>query len=76
MDDILTKHVYTNNTYKRETFPHSIEVEIREGVDFPKLNGWIEENIKGLWADISINSGYFMEFELEEDAVAFKLRWL
>lgn len=57
-------------------FPHCVKVEIREGVDFPELNEWIEENIKGTWADGNTNRGYFMAFELEEDAVAFKLRWI
>jgi len=72
MDDYLTKHVYT---YRGETFPHRIKVETREGINFHELNEWIEKIIKGKWADINTNRGYFIEFELEEDAVAFKLRW-
>lgn len=72
MDEIHKKYVYT---YRGETFPHRIEVKIR-GDGFLELNEWIEKTIKGRWTDISTNRGYFMEFELEEDAVAFKLRWI
>ena len=57
-------------------FPHRVKVEIREGINFPELNKWIEKIIKGRWTDGNTNRGYFMAFELEEDAVAFKLRWI
>lgn len=69
MDDYLTKHVYT---YRGETFPHRIKVKTH---NFHELNEWIEKNTKGAWSDKNTNKGYFIEFELEEDAVAFKLRW-
>lgn len=74
MDDNLTKHVYT---YGSKMFPHRIKMELRGSEDFClELSGWIEKNIKGTWTDISNSRGYFVEFELEEDAVAFKLRWI
>ena len=42
---------------------------------YPEMEDWMEENIKGTYRrHIRYCDAY--EFELEEDAVAFKLRWL
>jgi len=75
MDDILTKHVYT---YKGEMFTHRVQVRVNLSKDdYLEINDWIEENAKEKWTDFYTNKGcYFVEFELEEDAVAFKLRWI
>lgn len=47
----------------------------------PEEKTWIEENIKDKWASWSFTSqdgysGQTFAFKLEEDAVAFKLRWV
>lgn len=39
-----------------------------------KVDKWIIENLNGLWYNPSFTMIY--HFELEEDAIAFKLRWL
>ena len=38
---------------------------------FDKLGKWIDKNCTGLWTHSTI----IYRFELEEDAMAFKLRW-
>jgi len=74
MDDILTKYVCPR---EGEGFSYRVKIEtMRRCVDFLEVNDWIERNIKGTWSDVHNNRGYFVEFELEEDAVAFKLRWI
>lgn len=74
MDDILIKHVYT---YKGEMFIHRVQVRSNLSKDdYIGINEWIEENAKKRWTDFYNNGYYFVEFELEEDAVAFKLRWI
>ena len=73
MNDILIKHVYT---YEGRMFAHRIKVEQHPSKDlYLKITEWIEENIRGTWTDFYNNGYYFVELELEEDAVAFKLRW-
>lgn len=37
---------------------------------------WLVENMSGLWMDHIRQPEYLIGFELAEDAVAFKLRWL
>ncbi len=44
----------------------------------PEEQVWIEENIKGKWSSWNFGmpgSGQSFAFKLEEDAMAFKLRW-
>lgn len=75
MDETHKKYVYT---YKGKKFIHCIRVGQHPAKDFYLgLIDWIEENIKGSWTDFYNSKGhYIVEFELEEDAVAFKLRWM
>ena len=40
-------------------------------LDSKLLSDWCEENCAGRW----ISSVYIFSFELESDAMAFKLRW-
>ena len=40
-------------------------------LDSKLLSDWCEENCEGRW----ISSVYIFSFELESDAMAFKLRW-
>lgn len=72
-DDIFAKYVYT---YGCKMFPHRIKIERQNEGFYLGINEWIEKNIRGTWTDIHNSRGYFVEFELEEDAVAFKLRWI
>ena len=37
---------------------------------------WLKENITGLWRDHIYQPEYLVGFENEEDAMAFKLRWI
>lgn len=40
-------------------------------------NKWIDENLKGKWSSVGKTLHTLLyEFELEEDAIAFKLRWV
>lgn len=72
-DDIFAKYVYTHGS---KMFPHRIKIERRDEGFYLGANEWIEKNIRGTWTDIYNSRDYFVEFELEEDAVAFKLRWI
>lgn len=39
-------------------------------------NRWIDDNLKGKWCSVGITLHRLVyEFELEEDAIAFKLKW-
>lgn len=52
----------------------------REKTDEDKINGWLRENCTGLIYFINESTTYrdffIYYFEKEEDAVAFKLKWL
>lgn len=76
MDDNFAKHVYTYTYSDKTFFPYSIRIDLHGNENFClEFSKWIEKNIKGIWTDDNSNKGYFVKFELEEDAVAFKLRW-
>lgn len=46
------------------------------GECWPDAHDWLVENASGLWMDHIRQPEYLVGFELEEDAVAFKLRWV
>ncbi len=58
-----------------KAFPHMVlcnEKYYGNNRNYNKMNKWIEKNSKGYWTHINIH----FYFELEEDAMAFKLRWV
>ncbi len=73
MNDMLERFV---DSYNCGHLPYRVKLEHR-GFDFyVGINKWIQKNTKGLWSDGLNNVGYFVAFEFESDAVAFKLRWI
>lgn len=62
-EDFMAQMVWWGN------FGHLID----EHIEYEELKKWCEENCEGL---IYINSlSYRVQFEIEEDVVAFRLRW-
>lgn len=73
MNDMLERFV---EPHKSEHLSYRVKLE-QSGFDFYiDVNKWIQKNTKGMWSDGYSNRGYFVEFEFESDAVAFKLRWI
>ena len=52
--------------------PHSVMLHEKYYKNYEKVYEWLEENSSGLWS----HSQLLFVFEKEEDAMAFKLRWL
>lgn len=46
------------------------------GDSWSEAYDWLRNNATGLWMDHIYQPEYLVGFEKEEDAVAFKLRWL
>lgn len=45
------------------------------GENWTEALDWLRDNATGLWIDKIYEPEYFVGFEKEGDAVAFKLRW-
>ena len=55
-----------------KAFPFKVIANERYYGKYVKLGKWVDTNCTGMWT----HSNTIYIFELEEDAVAFKLRWL
>ena len=51
-------------------------VTVHGGKDWIEKSKWLQENIVGIWRDSIRQPNYTVGFEDEEDAIAFKLRWI
>jgi len=61
-------------------FEHKIEIGDEESYNPEDIITWIYENTNGLWnfdiSDTQWKSEWIFSFQEDEDAVAFKLRWV
>jgi hypothetical protein len=61
-------------TRARAMFPYRINFATVGYQVFPKMEGWCENNCKGLWRCEKFHALYF-QFENDHDATMFMLRW-
>lgn len=65
-------HLYDGKPYTLAVY---IENDFRMGINYEQeqdFNDWCRENCDGEWA---VHNGCWALFELDTDAMAFKLRW-
>ena len=61
-------------TRARATFSYRINFETIGYLNVDEMKWWCEENCKGLWRSETYHALYF-QFEDEQDATMFMLRW-
>lgn len=61
-------------TRSRATFSHRINFNTVGYSTLPKMKEWCEENCRGLWRNEQVHAIYW-QFEDEQDAMMFMLRW-
>jgi hypothetical protein len=62
------------STRSRATFNYRINFDNIKLGNVKKMNDWCEEKCQGIWRSETYHALYF-QFELEQDATMFMLRW-